>query len=91
MSSVIDQLSNPTRRAALVRAESGPARFSDLMEATGITYSAKLAFHAKNLVREGLLVHEGHRYLITERGRQALRVVRSLEAGEEEEADGGVG
>ncbi|HLF06348.1 MAG TPA: response regulator, partial [Thermoplasmata archaeon] len=66
---VIDSLSSPMRRASLLLAEKQPALFSDLMRACGTDSSPKLAFHLRKLVAEGLLLHSGERYAITDKGR----------------------
>ncbi len=68
----LDALANPIRRRALQRARSGPATFSQLMEAAGLDDSPKMSFHVRKLVDAGLLRHESEEYRLTTRGTEAV-------------------
>ncbi len=76
---VVDSLSNPIRRASLLFAEAGPARFSDLMRAAGVDNSAKMAFHVRKLVQEELLEQADGAYVLTAKGGHVLSILRGLE------------
>lgn len=71
----LEAIANPTRRKALQRLTSAPARFGDLMAAAGLDDTPKMSFHVRKLVEAGLLVHEGELYRLTSRGAAVLQLM----------------
>lgn len=73
-----EALSAPERRAILwALGRTGPMRFSELLEATGIESSGKLAFHLKKLSR--FVTKFSDEYTLTTDGIKLLRVMEEIE------------
>lgn len=67
-SRTMEALAGPIRRAVLRRLRDGPARFTDLVEASGVDESPKLAFHLRRLVDDGLVGRAEEEYRLTPKG-----------------------
>lgn len=70
----LEALANPIRRRALSRLEHGSATFGELLVATGLDDSPKLAFHLRKLQSAGVVGHEDDAYRLTRRGHAAVRL-----------------
>jgi ActR/RegA family two-component response regulator/DNA-binding transcriptional ArsR family regulator len=77
----LEALASPVRRAILRRVAEGPCSFGEAMEAAGLKdESPKLSFHLRKLQDDGLLVHDGDRYRITELGKESIQLLERLES-----------
>lgn len=78
--SALEAVASPIRRRTLYRLAQGPATFSDAMRAAELEDSPKMSFHLNRLVSEGLTDHRAEQYRITEKGQQAVDLLRKMES-----------
>ncbi|HZY70054.1 MAG TPA: response regulator [Thermoplasmata archaeon] len=78
-STTLEALVNPIRRAVLRRLAAGPCSFTEAMHAAELDDSAKFSFHVRKLVQDGLILHEGERYRLTERGHESVRLLQEVD------------
>lgn len=75
----LEALVNPIRRAVLRRLSAGPCSFTEAMHAAQLEDSAKFSFHVRKLVQDGLILHEGERYRLTERGVESVKLLQDVD------------
>ena len=85
----LEALGNPIRRATLARLAEGPARFADVMRASGLEDSPKLSFHLHRLTEEGLVRHDDEVYRLTPKGEEAVALLHALQAEVASSSDAG--
>ena len=88
ISTVLEVLSNPIRaRVILSLGKTEVTKYSDLLQACDLdpySESGKLGYHLQQLVSLGLVMRDGNRYALTDRGSKASRLMRKVnEIGEE--------
>jgi hypothetical protein len=77
----LESLSHPVRRHVLRRLATGPASFTEALEAAHIEDTSLIAFHLRKLRNSGHVKHLGRAgYALTPRGIVAIQILFSIDS-----------